>query len=81
MDFPVEKMKKREESKHGGRVGSLGNGEKKRKIIYPSEQGGEDLEEMSCFCYDDLKLAVGHPGKFMGRRGWVEMPACELSEG
>lgn len=41
------------------------------------EQGGEDLEGMSCFCHDDLELAMGHPGRFMSGRGWVEVLACE----
>lgn len=44
----------------------------KKSWIYPSEQGGEDLVVMSYFCCDDLKLAVGHPGKLMKGRGWVE---------
>lgn len=31
------------------------------------------------FRHDDLELSVGHPGRFTGERGWVEV-ACESSE-
>jgi len=77
--FPGEKVKKKEGAEDGGEVGSLGNG--KKPWSYPSlEQGGEDLEGMSCFCHDDLELALGHPGRLTSGRGWVETLACKLLE-
>lgn len=77
---PGEKVKKKEGAEDGGEVGSLGNGKKNHGVTHPLDQGGEDLEGMSCYCHDDLELAVGHPGRFMSGRGWVETSACESSE-
>lgn len=58
------------------KLGVWGMGKSHGVTVLP-EQGGEDLEGMSCFCHDDLELAVGHPGRFMSGRGRVEVLACE----
>lgn len=73
-------MKKKERAGDDGEVGSLENGKKNHGVTHPLEQGGEDLEGMSCFCHNDLELAVGHAGRFMSGRGRVEMSVCESSE-
>lgn len=70
--------RRKERAEDGGEVGRLGMGENDG-VTHPLEQGGEGLEGMSCFCHDDLELAVGHPGRFMSGRGWVEMSAWEAS--
>ena len=71
--------KKKKEQKMVVKLGVWGMGIN-HGVTHPLEQGGEDLEGMSCFCQDDLELAVGHPGRFTSGRGWVETSACESSE-
>lgn len=78
--FPGVKVKKKEGAEDGGEVGSFRNGKKNHGVTHLLEQGGENLEGMSCYGHDDLELAVGLPGRFTSGRGWVERLACESLE-
>lgn len=79
LGFPGEKVKKKEGAEDGGEVGSLRNG--KKSWSCPSAgTGWEGLGGDVLFVHDELELAVGHPGRFMSRRGRVETSACESSE-